>query len=385
MAGLGVVQEGLQARPPDALDRRALALTGMRQASGVGASGREMHILIVSDGVPGHDRSSFGILSALQKFRSVEAVFLPVQEARGGSRRVKRTLACLLPFEPYWRAFYRIGERISPGNPVPITTSIPTGRIDLVISTGPATAAANIALARRLGAKNIYFGFPKWPGTGGFLLLLTPVGGRLPRNVAYALRPSDLDAELLPEARPLIEDGAPRKAALLFGGDSKHYRYTNEDMEILAERLVGLSEALPWLSWTVFDSRRTPEAPLQRFVHATSACRSAIQIVRYAQAGLLSNQAAFASDLVLVTADSMSMISESIAARRPTGILFADDYRPPKRDADEHAWLLSEQRAFSLRFSDLTHTALLSSAPHLRLICGSQLDALHALLVRAGI
>ena len=84
-----------------------------------------MRVLILSDGVAGHDRSSLGILTALAKHRSVNARVLPIRETRRLSRRVKRTLAGLLPFELFWKTFYRIGGEASPFNPLPLTREIP--------------------------------------------------------------------------------------------------------------------------------------------------------------------------------------------------------------------------------------------------------------------
>jgi mitochondrial fission protein ELM1 len=342
-------------------------------------------ILIVSDGLGGHDRSSYGILAALKKYRCVEAVLLPVEERRGKSRRLKRALARLLPFGPFWNNFYRVGKRLSPANPVPAINAVPERPIDLVVSTGPATAAANIALARHFGAKNIYFGFPEFRLADGFTLLLCPAAPQRGANVAYALRPSELDAAALPEARAIGEGGEERTAALLIGGDSRHYTYAARDMDILAERLADLSAAMPWLRWTVFDSRRTPKRGLQRFAEILARSAAPIDVVRYSEAGLLSNSAAFKSDLVLVTADSMSMISESVAARRPTGILFPDDYQASRRDRLEHELLTSKGTAFELKFSALEAKAIMAALPGIRLMAESQLDILFRTIECFGI
>jgi hypothetical protein len=110
-----------------------------------------------------------------------------------------------------------------------------------------------------------------------------------------------------------------------------------------------------------------------------------VEFVRFAERGLLSNNPAFRSDLVLVTADSMSMLAESIASRRPTGILFADRYKPPKRDAIEHTAMITDRRAFPLRFSGLTADALLKGTAGLETLPGSQLDALYETLAKYGV
>jgi hypothetical protein len=377
-----LVEAALQARAPDALDRGALALSGDRVHGNPTAP---MRVLILSDGVAGHDRSSLGILTALAKHRAVEASVLPIRETRKLSRRIKRTLAGLLPFDLFWRAFYRIGGEASPFNPLPLTHEIPAGSIDLVITTGPRTSAANIAVARRLRAKNVYFGFSKWPSDGFYTVLLTAERRRPHPHRAYTLRPSELDSAELPEARSLVPNGTGRHAAVLFGGQSKHYTYTMADLELLAERIVALTREMPWLGWTLFDSRRSPAAEFDRLVEIVERSGASVEIVRFAKGGLLSNNPAFSSDLVLVTADSMSMLAESIASKRPTGILFADRYEAPKRDAVEHLAMITDRRAFPVTFSGLTADALRKGVAGLETLPTSQLEALYETLARYGV
>jgi mitochondrial fission protein ELM1 len=344
-----------------------------------------MQVLILSDGIAGHDRSSLGILAALAKHRNVEAQVLPIRETIRMSRRLKRSLAGYLPFELFWRALYAVGGEASPFNPLPVTEGIPTRPVDLVISTGPRTSAANIAVARFLGAKNIYFGFSKWPSDGFYTVLLTSERRRLHPHRAYTLRPSELDGAELPKARRIAPNGAGRHASLLFGGQSKHYYYTTADMELLADRIVALARSMPWLSWTVFDSRRSPKAEFDRLVEIVASSGVPVEFVRFAERGLLSNKPAFRSDLVLVTADSMSMLAESIASCRPTGILFADRYRPPKRDAIEHQAMIADRRAFAITFSGLAAEDLQKKASGLETLPGSQLEALYRTVARYGI
>ncbi len=344
-----------------------------------------MRILILSDGVAGHDRSSLGILTALQRHRTVDARVLSIRETRRLSRRLKRTLAGIMPFDRFWKTFYRIGGEPSPFNPLPVTREIPQDPVDLVITTGPRTSAANIAMARHLRAKNVYFGFSKWPSDGFYTVLLTSEQRRPHPHRAYTLRPSELDGTELPEARPLVANGTERHASILFGGQSKHYDYTMADMEQLAARLTALTRDLPWLKWTFFDSRRSPEQEIDHLVELTKASGAPIEFVRFAERGLLSNNPAFTSDLVLVTADSMSMLAESIASRRPTGILFADRYKPPERDAIEHRAMMADRRAFPVTYSGLTAKTLLDGVAGLEPLPASQLEMLYESLARHGI
>jgi hypothetical protein len=378
----GLVEAALQACQADALDRGALALSGDRVDGNPTAL---MRVLILSDGVAGHDRSSLGMLTALSRHRKVKAQVLPIRETRRLSRRLKRMLAGLLPFDLFWKIFYRIGGEASPFNPLPIIHALPTGPIDLVITTGPRTSAANIAVARHLKAKNVYFGFSKWPSDGFYTVLLTSERWRPHPHRAYTLRPSELDGADLPTARPLARNGALLRASILFGGQSKHYDYTRADMELLAGQLIALRHEMPWLGWTVFDSRRSPKAEFDHLVALVEESGAGVEFVRFGERGLLSNNPAFASDLVLVTADSMSMLAESIASQRPTGILFADRYEPPKRDAIEHQAMIADKRAFPVTFSGLTAEALREGVHRIETLPTSQLDELYETLARHGI
>jgi hypothetical protein len=344
-----------------------------------------MRVLILSDGIAAHDRSSLGILAALKKHRVVEARLMPVREARRFSRRAKRLLAGMLPFDLFWRSFYRAGGEVNASNTLPVARGVPTGPVDLIITTGPRNAAANIALARHLQAKNVFFGFSKWPSDGFFSVLLTSEHRPPHPHRAYALRPSELDASTLPEACSFGPNGTERQAALLFGGQSKHYDYTVADLELLAARVVALSQEMPWLAWTVFDSRRTPKEAFDRLADIVRASAAPVAFVRFGEGGLMSNAPAFRSDLVLVTADSMSMLAEAVASRRPTGILFADRYRPPHRDALEHRAMLADRRAFKLTFSGLTADALRAGVAGVETLPGSQLDVLYETLASRGI
>ena len=262
----------------------------------------------------------------------------------------------------------------------------PTGPIDLVITTGPRTSAANIAMARHLKAKNVYFGFSKWPSDGFYTVLLTSEQRRAHPHRAYTLAAlgarRDASCPMRGRSSPTARAGMPR---VLFGGQSKHYYYTMADMEQLAGQLTALARALPWLKWTFFNSRRSPEGGDRPAGGDRQASGAPVEFVRFSERGLLSNNPAFGSDLVLVTADSMSMLAESIASRRPTGILFADRYKPPERDAIEHRAMIADRRAFPITYSGLTADGLLKGAAGLETLPGSQLEALYQTLARHGI
>lgn len=344
-----------------------------------------MRILILSNGIAAHDRSSLGVLSALQRHRAVDVQVLSIRPTRRLHNHLERLIAGVLPFGFVWHNFYQIKGRSIVLRALPAAEAIPQPPVDLIISTGRNTSAANIALARQRDAKNIYFGGPRWPSDRFYTLLLSPRYRNRRRHIGYTPRPSELDCTTLPAARRLAPDVGERRAALLFGGQSRHFHYTNADMELLAARLAEIARELPWLKWTLSDSRRTPKDAFDLLLKRLRDAHVRVEVVRFAKAGPLSNAFAFRSDLVLSTADSMSMMSESVAAARPTGVLMADRYKTPPGDAKEIAAMLADRRVFSLTFSELTSARLLAGASEVETLRDSQLDVLYRTIASFGI
>lgn len=306
---------------------------------------RPLTVVVLSDGVPGHDRSSAGVLTALALRRSLSTHTLRLAERRPRSRRLARVAAAL-------------GRPASVLCRLADLTPAPPARADLVISTGPATAAANIALARAIGARSLYCGFAKWPILG-IDFLLTPVP-TAHRAAIVTPRPTDVDATRLPPPRKLAEPG-PRELAVLFGGDSKHHRYRPEEAVSLGHALAAILGERPDWSLTLYDSRRTSPETFEALASAAGATGTRVRAVRYAQSGLGSNAPAFMADAALVTADSLSMVTEAIASARPTLVIAPATYRGPRRDRREIAALAGAGLCATATFETLSLADLLAT------------------------
>lgn len=303
-----------------------------------------LRALVLSDGIVGHDRICLGVVAALRRRRTVEEAWIGVQETGQNSRRWDRLRARLSEFDRFWPGRFAFTDdgpsglpRAEPGAP---------GRFDMVVAAGPSIGAATIALAKRAGARSVQFGFPKLPLVHEFDVLIRPDRARfgVTRGVS-TLRPSEIDPDTLPP--PFLGEGAPRRLAVLLGGDTKHYAFRSEDFATLASALHALSD----IHVTVFNSRRTPEARFAAFVGAFAPGGERRDVVDFRAGGFRSNMEAYAADAVVVTADSMSMIAEAIAARRPTLIIRPDGYRLPKRDAAEIAAHVDAGHAAEMSFS----------------------------------
>ncbi|WP_226582164.1 ELM1/GtrOC1 family putative glycosyltransferase [Acuticoccus sediminis] len=323
-------------------------------------------VIVLTDGVAGHDRTSAGVLAALARHRTLDTRWIAMRERRPMSRRLHRITAAMRAPQAWLKRNVDLAEA-------------PPETADIVVSTGPSTAATNIALARLLGAKNIYCGFAKRPQFG-VTALLTPVPSSA-RCAILTPRPTDIDATALRQPTPLREPG-PKRLALLFGGESKHYAYTERDMLTLARALRGILDAEPEWSLIAFDSRRTSTALFETFATTLAPDGERVRVVRYAEAGLASNTEAFEADIVLVTADSLSMVTEAVASGRPTLVIAADDYLGPRRDRSELDALEQQRLIARTRFGALDRKSLtLPPAPPPQ----SQPVALSAILASRGL
>jgi len=332
-------------------------------------------VLVLSDGVPGHDRSSQGVVAALAHGRTVETAWLGIREVRPRSRRLARVAAALA--DP--RQWLASSTRLAPPADVRRDGYLADwpAHADVVVSTGPSTAAANVAAARRYRARNIYCGFPKTPVLG-YALILSPVPSRA-RHVALAPRPSDIDADRLASPRAL-DPSAERRIAVLVGGESKHYRYSTADMTELAAAARRILAAAPGWRVDVYDSRRTRADTFEAFL-AAAPSDGRLAVHRFVEGGLGSNRAAYEADAVVVTADSLSMITEAIAAGRPTVVARAAHYRGPARDRREIAALLRAGRVIEATFRCLDAATLRAAPAPPRL---SHVAALSRLLAERG-
>jgi len=330
-----------------------------------------LRALRLTDGVAGHDRIALGVLTAVARRRTMETRSLGVRERGAGSRRLDRLHARLAPFERFWTARYEAAH-----GDASAAMALARERFDMVVSAGPSTGAANIAFARATGARSIYFGFPKLPLIREFDLLLRPDHPRLglgPGEVV--LRPSEIDPDLLPPPR---RGAKRRRVALMLGGVTKFHTFTDQDFRGFAAIVQRLTAA--GLEVVVSNSRRTPAVAFDAFVAELAPCGGKVTVIDFRRDGLMSNADVFATDVIIVTADSMSMIAEAIAARRPTVIARPDGYRPPARDAREIATHVRCNLALAASVSELAVPDWIDRLEGLRPLDANPLDRLADLL-----
>jgi uncharacterized protein len=271
---------------------------------------RPLKALLLSDGRPGHFRLAEGIVAAIARRRPVDVQRLEVRRGRWpgavlgvasnaafGDRAILQRVYGLAPLDH--------------------------GAVNLVVSAGAETLAANVAFARLTGAQNIFYGSLRLFRPEGFSLVLTSYARAAARpHHAMALKPSSI-AWRVERPQAVGPTRPPTQAALLLGGDAGTTTFAEPDWQRLFT-FISATHAAHGTRWIVANSRRTPGAVSDRL--AAAAAQSAAQTyaaihafvdVRDPTASTLARVFAEA-EAVVCTDDSSSMVSEAISAGLPT-------------------------------------------------------------------
>lgn len=119
------------------------------------------------------------------------------------------------------------------------------------------------------------------------------------------------------EHASLLETISPTKVAVLLGGKTRHYKMPAPLLEKYGNQLRLLSEKKP-ISYMVTSSRRTEKKCVDAFIKGLGNALKFLwdETGPNPYFGILAH-----ADIILVTADSVSMISEAIATGKPVYIL----------------------------------------------------------------
>jgi mitochondrial fission protein ELM1 len=280
-------------------------------------------ILVIDEGSPGHLVQSRGLARALAAHCRADLVEYRVRLTLRGFLRPLLRLAGLLARRGLPDGLLRLAYRL-PAEPPP-----PAGVV--VVSGGRGFHYA-VSLARRTGARLVYCGDPApLPARWCDVVLSPQVVPGHPRSIASGLLLTDIAPGEIADTGARLREafaqgGGARLAALLIGGDSRSHRYTAADWTLLIEAVNRLGEQ-GW-RWLLTTSRRTPpevEARLRREIRAEWLVGA---VWWHGAPERLLPAFLDAADLVLVTRDSLSMLSEAVAAGKPAIALRPQTVRP---------------------------------------------------------
>ena len=252
---------------------------------------------ILSDGRPGHESQALGL---------AEAMGLEPEIARVSPRRL---FAALAPFGPIdWREAETVGGS-------PIAPPYP----DIAIGAGRRTLPylRRLKQASKRQTFTVYLNRPA-NGARAADLVVAPVhDGLFGRNVVAPITPPNrVSKELLARLRkapdPRVAALPAPRVALLIGGDNRHFRFSKATAAALCEAVQTL--AAQGFSVVATASRRTPENVVEALAPEIAACGGWL----WDGAGdnpyfsILAN-----AEMIVVTADSVSMIGEAAATGAP--------------------------------------------------------------------
>lgn len=281
-------------------------------------------ILVVDEGHAGHRTQSRGLATALAA-RTGAAV--DVVEAR---------LVLRGAFRPWLRMLVSWFPRGLPAallrRAYAVDRDIGALQADVVVSSGGSSVPFAVSIARRLGAKYVFCGelgpFPaRWCDV---ILSPVPMPGH-PAVVMTELLVTTLSPELVAgrgadyRARA-AGSGGRRLGAVLVGGGSRSHRYTEADWVALADGLNRLARDDGW-RWLVSTSPRTPRDAGELLASRIDPQWLVKAVWWHRQPERVVMDFLGAADCVFVTQDSLSMVSEAVAAGKPTVTLTSADVR----------------------------------------------------------
>lgn len=248
-----------------------------------------MIIWRIFDGRPGHDNQSLGLVNALDRLAPCIRHDIAAQNLRLG----------IVNF---------LVKKYPPG------TSLP--RPDLVIGAGHQTHLPVLCAQRASGGKSVILMRPTLP-CHWFDYCLVPEHD-LPSLKKNVIITRGVINTILPSDQHIQNCGL-----ILIGGPSRHYDWDQDGLIDQIKTVIAMSGRI---TWQITDSPRTPSSTSQ-LLEAMKLPDVSFHSHKHTAREWLPGQLARAG-CVWVSADSMSMIYESLTSGSPTGLLKVPEKKP---------------------------------------------------------
>jgi mitochondrial fission protein ELM1 len=246
-----------------------------------------------TDGKPGHDSQSLGLVRALQDRLSLELCDVPVSRGSPGlGVLVRRRLAAWEELPDPW----------------------------LLVGAGRATHVPLLLARRARGGRSVVIMSPGLPRSW-FDLCIIPGHDRPPVADNILVTRGSLNAVRRCSGQER------RQGMILIGGPSKHHHWDNHALAGQIHRVIRFS---PYRRWVLTTSRRTPPGfalSIQQRIHGANRELKLVSW-RDTRGDWLGEQLA-RSTCAWVTEDSVSMVYEALTSGVPVGLLAV----PPRRNS----------------------------------------------------
>jgi len=212
---------------------------------------------------------------------------------------------------------------------------------DIVISCGSSTAAVNILLSKENNAKSIVIMKPMFIALNRFNLAIIPKHDKpkIAENVVITNGALNLvDSKSLRFYADKLKDRLgmlkERRIGLLLGGDAKNFKMDYKAVEAIADNLIKAA-AEHDAEILITTSRRTPryiEELLRKKFSSKERCRLLVIANEENSKGAVESILGL-SDVVLVSEESISMISEAASCKSYTIVFTQGGYEDKRHTA----------------------------------------------------
>lgn len=335
---------------------------------------RKLRVLLLADDKPGHYHLAEGVIAALARRRHVEATRIEVRRHRVFANRMLAEALTSGVMSP--AAVLRLAYGIRPDS---------LGAADLIVSAGGDTIVPNAALAKALGATNIFCGSLRRLSSAHFSLIVSSYESHraMPRHLV-TLKPNAIDPDVPErrrEQRAHLANGYPTLAGLLVGGDSGLFKYGPDEWAKLREFLEASYRA-GGTRWIISTSRRTAPGVADSFAALKQSGEAIAELIDYRTAGPGSLGRLFQrADAIVATTDSSTMISEAVSQRLPVVGVSPAAHSFKKDEAEYRALMLASDWCRFVPIAELTPERFRSALCEIKPMRENHLDRLADALV----
>lgn len=298
-------------------------------------------LLILSDGKPGHVKQSQSIAEQISAIKTqygrpgmeYPQQVLPVAFKSGFHRAIFPWFcAFFIPFAQgrlRFLSFFFESETAK---------DIEEASADFIISAGSSLVPLNLCIAKDCRAKSLVLMRPSFPfNLYKYDLSVVPahdLGGVPQEAFRMLLTPSTVEPEAMERDAAILKkqlrDPSRVRYSVFLGGDTRRFKMKHEDIRTIFETLERLSADGDYL---VTTSRRTSDAVvryLEKEIRPARSCQLLVDAKRDTRREVVGGMM-FWAEILIVTEDSISMISEALRSGKRVIVLCFDGKGLPSK------------------------------------------------------
>lgn len=290
-----------------------------------------IQLIILSDGKPGHDSASKGVLKSMEMLAEVDVVFI---HTKLRVKQLRPFLKCMLNSGmldklPKWSQIYllKMAYQFSESFGLSLKNS---GH--WLVSTGGDTSFVNAWLSSLYGLNNIYCSSLRGLHASHFKVIISTAAMQgVENNIKVNLAPAPINTREIMHLGKQFRSNFGLESAtvwcVLIGGEGAGYKYTDSDFIFLARHLIQLSEK--YSAKLVLTTSRRTGIHAERLIRSVLTDYAAVVHATYFNESPEPVMAKYlgACDVVFCTIDSGSMLTEAISAGKPAYALVPSSAR----------------------------------------------------------